>query len=119
MEGFGSPGKIPTVKHNPMDLRHSPHSEHPGGLAHKEDIGTIDTDEHGWMDAERQARIYASMGLTLRGAVYAICGVMNPDDPRAAIPDGNHPDVYLHYIASGLGLDPHTPMTEVLKIPAV
>lgn len=116
MEGFGTPGKIPTIRHNPMDLRHSPNSHHPGDSTHADDVGTIDTDAHGWEDAERQAQLYASRGMTLRDAIYAICGVLVPGQP---VPDGNRPDVYLAYVGHGLGLSSDTPMTQVLKIPAV
>jgi hypothetical protein len=29
MEGFGVPGSIPTVRNNPLDLRHGPNASHP------------------------------------------------------------------------------------------
>jgi hypothetical protein len=117
-EGFGIAGAIPTVRHNPGDLRHSPHSQHPGGPAHKDDVGTIDTDEHGWSDLERQLQIYAEEGLTLRQMVNLYCGL--PKDPPigAIAPDGNNVATYLHTIASGLNLPPATPVREALKIAA-
>ncbi len=105
-EGFGRAGKIPTRDHNPGDLRHSPHSSHAGEGPN--DIGEIDTDVHGWQDEERQLQIYAQRGLTLRQciAIYA---------PASE----NNSDKYLADMCAGLGgIDPDTPMTEVLKIPA-
>jgi hypothetical protein len=107
-EGFGRPGAIPTIRHNPGDLRHSPHSEHPGGPAHANDIGTIDTDEHGWEDEERQLRIYASEGLTLRQMVALY----------APPTDHNDTERYLHFVCSGLGLPPEALVSEALKIAA-
>ena len=87
-EGFGRAGKIPTVRHNPGDLRHSPHSQHPGK---PDDVGAIDTDEHGWEDLERQLRLYADRGLTLREAIYTF----------APAKDGNNPEKYLADIIAG------------------
>lgn len=107
-EGFGRPGKTPTVRHNPGDLRHGPHCEHPGGTAHKNDVGTIDTDEHGWSDLERQLQIYADEGLTLRQTI-------NLYAPPA---DHNDTSAYLTFVAAGLGVSPDTPMRTVLTIQA-
>lgn len=106
-EGFGKPGAIPTVRHNPGDLRHSPHSAHPKG---KDDVGTIDTDAHGWEDLERQLNIYAIAGLTLKQAIF----VFAPPGP----PDYNNAAKYLSDIAKGLGVPDSTPMVDVLRIPA-
>ena len=117
-EGFGRPGVIPTIRHNPGDLRHSPHSQHPGGPAHKDDIGTIDTDEHGWEDLERQLHIFASEGLTLRQMLNVWLGV--PKDAPAEAPDvdGNNRARYIRDVCAGLPLDPETPVREALKIAA-
>jgi hypothetical protein len=105
-EGYGRPGKIPTSRNNPLNLRHSPHSSHEG--IGPDDIGIIDTIEHGWEDAERQLQLYASRGLTLERAIYT-----------HAPPMENNSAVYLRNVAAGLRLPIDTPMTEVLKIPAV
>ena len=70
-EGFFDPKTQPARKHNPGDLRHSPHSDHPGGPAHKDDVGTIATDADGWEDLERQLRIDAQRGWTLRQTIEA------------------------------------------------
>jgi hypothetical protein len=107
-EGFGRPGKIPTVRHNPGDLRHSPHSQHPGGPAHKEDIGTIDTNEHGWQDLERQLQLYAKRGLNLQQAIYAFA-------PAA---DGNDPARYLAGVLAGFKgkVKATTPLAAILTI---
>lgn len=107
-EGFGRPNVIPTLRHNPGDLRHSPHSEHPGGSAHREDVGTIDTDEHGWSDLDRQLQIYASEGLTLRAMIALY----------APVKDHNDTTRYLQDVCAGLGLDPDTKVVEALKIAA-
>jgi hypothetical protein len=106
MEGFGIPGAIPTVRHNPGDLRHSPHSQHPGGPAHANDVGTIDNDADGWADLERQLRIYANEGLTLRQAIALY----------APPTDHNDTSAYLNFVAGGLGVPPDTPMAQCLKI---
>lgn len=100
-------GTLPSLRHNPGDLRHSPHSQHPG---QPDDIGTIDTDEHGWADLERQLQLMAARGLTLRECIYRWA-------PKA---DGNRPDKYLEYVVAGFyGLvGPETPLRTVLSIPA-
>lgn len=101
-EGYGRAGKVPTTHHNPGDLRHSPHSHHPGD---PEGIGWIDTDADGWADLERQLRMFAERGMTLEQAIYTF-----------APPNENNSARYLRDICAGLGVGPDTPMTEVLLI---
>ena len=101
MEGFGKPGTVPTTHHNPGDLRHSPHSEHP------EDpnaIGVIDTDEHGWEDLERQLQLYAYRNMTVKDAIY-----------QFAPPTENNTQNYLNFICEGLNCSPDTPISKVLN----
>lgn len=101
-EGFGIPGSIPTRRNNPGDLRHSPHSQHPGD---PNAIGTIDTVEHGWEDLERQLRLDAERGLTLRGLVE-----------KYAPPGENDTEGYLQFLCRGLGLPETATVEEALKI---
>jgi hypothetical protein len=103
-EGFGIAGALPTTRCNPGDLRHSPHSQHPGGPTHADDIGTIDTDADGWADLERQLQIYAAEGLTLRAMV----------DLYAPPADNNDTAQYLAFVCEGLGLDPETRVSDAL-----
>ena len=105
-EGFGITGAAPTVRHNPGDLRHSPHSQHPGGPAHANDIGTIDTDAHGWSDLERQLQIYAEEGMTLSQMVALY----------APPTDHNNTSAYLNFVCTGMGMGPGTTVSEALKI---
>lgn len=104
-EGFGLLGKIPTMRHNPGDLRHSPHSGHVGERPN--DIGLIDTDEHGWEDLERQLGLYAARGLSVEQAVYEF-----------APPVENNSAAYLRFVCAGLGLPAGSSMADALKIPA-
>jgi|SRR6185437_16883542 len=106
MEGFGKPGAIPTTHHNPGDLRHSPHSDHPGGPAHKDDVGTIPNDALGWQDLERQLRIYASQGLTLRQMINLY----------APPTDHNNTSRYLEFVCAGLQMAPETLVSDALTI---
>ena len=87
-EGFFRSGTLPARDHNPGDLRHSPHSQHPGD---PNAIGDIDTDAHGWADLERQLQLDAGRGLTLGAAIYE----------WAPAADGNQPDRYLADIIAG------------------
>jgi hypothetical protein len=103
-EGFGVPGSIPTRRHNPGDLRHSPHSSHDGEGSN--DIGEIDDDADGWADLEHQLQLYAARGLTLREVVYCY-----------APPSENDSAEYLHFICDGLSLSPDTPVAKALEIP--
>ena len=120
MEGFGRPGAIPTLRHNPGDLRHSPHSEHPGGPAHQDDIGTIDTDADGWADLERQLLLRAQEGFTLWEFVF---GRLDPTSGEQfggyAPPCENNSEAYLSFLSSGLKLPVETPLTVCLQAPAV
>jgi hypothetical protein len=103
-EGFGIPGAIPTLRHNPGDLRHSPHSSHEGEGSN--DIGIIDSDANGWADLERQLRLYASRGLTLRQMIV---------DYYA--PEGeNNSERYLAYVCQGLGVSDSTLVSKALEI---
>lgn len=114
-EGFGIAGAIPTTHHNPGDLRHSPHSQHPGD---PNAVGTIDTDAHGWADLQRQLQIYAEEGFTLRQMVNVYLG-LPPDAPASAADvDNNNRAVYLTALCSGLGMNPDTKVAEALKIMA-
>lgn len=101
-EGFGIPGSVPTRFHNPGDLRHSPHSTHPGD---PNGIGVIDTDAHGWADLERQLELYAIRGLSLREciAIYAP-------------PTENDSERYLDFVCEGLGCSPNILVADALKI---
>ncbi len=110
-EGFGRAGVLPTVRHNPGDLRHSPHSQHPGGSQHKEDIGTIDTDADGWADLIRQLWIDAIRGVSLEKAIFE----------WAPVEDGNNPGRYLADILAGFqdrgyAVDSGTLLSNVLRI---
>ena len=105
MEGFGLPSAIPTVRHNPGDLRHSPHSSHQG--IGPNDIGIIDTDKHGWEDLERQLQLYADRGMTVREMVSAY-----------APPVENVTENYLEYICHFLPCEPLASVQSVLAIPA-
>ena len=109
MEGFGKPGAIPTVRNNPMDLKHSPHSSHEG--IGPDDIGIIDTIEHGWGDADRQAQLWAERGLNLQQAIEEQTGWTPQGDV-----EGNNTEEYLSYVSVGLGMGPKAPMTTVLQI---
>lgn len=101
-EGYGIPGAVPTRDNNPGDLRHSPHSDHPGD---PNGIGVIDTPEDGWADLERQLTIYAEHGMTLRAAIYAF-----------APPSENDSERYLNFVCDGLGCTPDIPVSDALKI---
>jgi len=111
MEGFGIPGAIPTIRHNPGDLRHSPHSLHPGGESHKNDVGTIDTDEHGWQDLDRQMELYAAQGLTINQMVNIYCGLDKDAPADTPNVDKNNVVSYRNFIISGM----HLPGTTLLK----
>src|ERR1017187_10350334 len=91
-EGYDASGKvrnIPTDRNNPMDLRHSPHSSHFG--IDPSAIGEIDSQADGWADADRQAELWASRGLTLQQAIYEL-----------APPNENNTADYLEFVAEGL-----------------
>lgn len=102
-EGFGIKGAIPTLRHNPGDLRHSPHSSHPGDA---NAIGTIGTDEEGWADLERQLGLYAKAKWTLRQMVMAYA-------PPA---DGNDTQAYLARVCAKMGLGPETLVAVALEV---
>jgi hypothetical protein len=106
-EGFGIAGALPTRRHNPGDLRHSPHSSHEG--IGTDDIGAIDTDAHGWEDLERQLELYAGRGMSLGQAIYSW-----------APPSENDTANYLQSVIDGLGgeVSADTPLAEVLRIAA-
>ncbi len=107
-EGFGRAGVLPTVRHNPGDLRHSTHSQHPGGMDHGDDIGTIGNDVDGWADLERQLQLDAGRGLTLEQAIYEWAPPSNQNDTAR----------YLSDILAGFGgrVSGNTPLSEVLVV---
>jgi hypothetical protein len=101
-EGFFKPGSLPQRRRNPGDLRHSPHSSHVG--IDPDGIGIIPSAEDGWEDLERQLRIYAERGMTMRQmiAVYAP-------------PNENNTTGYLERVCKGLQCGPDLPVSEALK----
>lgn len=102
-EGFGIPGSIPTVDHNPGDLRHSPHSFHTAAAPNA--MGQIDDDADGWADLERQLHLYAERGLTLAEAI----------GDYAPAPENNTAG-YLQYICDGLPLPSTATVAQALEI---
>jgi hypothetical protein len=106
-EGWGIPGKIPTRRNNPGDLTHSNHSSHEG-IGH-DDVGIIDTVEHGWEDLEGQLVKDEYRGMTLEQLIYAWA-------PAPA----NDPAQYLANVLSGFhgAVQPNTPLSKVLEIQA-
>ena len=105
MEGFGKPGTIPTVRHNPGDLRHGPHAHHPNPDKPNE-VAWYDTDADGWEDLERQLKLYSQRGMTLRQmvAIYAP-------------PNENDTHNYLDFICEALAMSPDDPVRAALEIP--
>ena len=103
-EGFGIPGAIPTTHHNPGDLRHSPHSSHDPGAPNA--IGKIDSDPDGWADLERQLRLFASRGITLRQMIVDYYAPASENNPYG----------YLHDICAGLPAPDSMLVSEALKI---
>lgn len=79
-EGFFKAGTLPARRHNPGDLRHSPHSSHAG--IGPDDIGRIGSDREGWEDLERQLDLDADRGLTLEQMVYQYAPENENDSAR-------------------------------------
>lgn len=102
-EGYWKIGSVPNRDNNPMDLRHSPHSSHPQD---PNGIGVIDTRVNGFADAERQAKIWADRGLTLRQTIYIL-----------APPNENNSEKYLQDVISGFDgrVTGDSLMTQVLQ----
>lgn len=108
-EGFFLPGSLPARDHNPMDLRHAPHTEHDASAPNA--IGREPDDATGFADAERQAQLWASRGDTLKQAIYT-------EAPPGV--DGNNAAGYLAHVIAGFGgrVDEDTSMVKVLEIMA-
>jgi len=104
-EGFGIPGSIPTRRNNPGDLRHAPHTSHEG--IGPNDIGEEPTVDDGWDDLERQLRLYAERGMTIRAMVEAY-----------APSNENNTEQYLEFLCDALAVTPETPVSVALEIPA-
>src|ERR1700748_1001302 len=103
-EGFGIPGSVPTTHNNPGDLRHSPHSNHPGA---PDAIGVIDNVADGWADLERQLVLYANRGLTLRDMIINYY----------APPEENNSEAYLAFVCKIGNWSQDTLVSEALKTP--
>jgi len=104
MEGFGVPGSIPTVRNNPLDLRHGPNASHPPD--DPDGIGYYDSPELGWQDGERQLRLYADRRLTVSQAINEF-----------APPSENNTQAYLDYVCEGLGCTSDALVSSVLDFP--
>ena len=120
-EGFGVKGAIPTVRNNPGDLRHSPHSSHnikdaSGRFVGGDDVGVIDTVEHGWADLERQLGIYAAKGYTLLEMVSVYLGFPADAPLDTSIIDGNNRVPYLRTICDGIGVPASTKVASAILL---
>jgi len=115
MEGYGKPGAIPSVRRNPVDLRHGPNADHPPN--DPDGIGWYATDDLGFADAERQASLWAYRGLTLEQAIQEQTGWT----PETGDVENNNTAAYLAFVVAGFdgAVTADTPMTQVLQIPAV
>lgn len=102
MEGFGIPGAIPTLRHNPGDLEHAPDESHPDDNP----VGEFVDDETGWAMLERQLQLDASRGWTLEQLVNTY-----------APPPQNNPTQYLNFLCAGLGLPGTATVAQALEIP--
>jgi hypothetical protein len=103
-EGEYVAGSVPNRDHNPLDLRHSPHSSHDGEGPN--DIGIIDNDADGWADADRQLKLYADRGMTLQQMVYTL-----------APPSENDSNQYLDFVCQKMGLPSNTLVSQALEQP--
>ena len=105
-EGFGKPGAIPTIRHNPLNLRHGPLAAHYSTAPN--DIGFYLDDDSGWADGDRQLELWASRGLTLATmvATQAPPGV-----------DDNNTVAYLAFVCSEMGMPPTTLVSQALTVP--
>lgn len=121
-EGFYRPGSVPNKHNNPGDLRHSPHSTHPDPNK-PDDIGIIDTPEHGWEDLERQLLIYSRRTIHTDPATAQPCAprLMNLSDlayTYAPPSDNNLTSAYLNSLSKGLELPATITVAYALTIPA-
>ena len=107
-EGFGVPGAIPTVRHNPGDLRHSPHSWHP--TEDPDGIGYIDNDADGWADLVRQLGLDAARSLSLGELIGGWAPAEDGNDPAAYLAD-----LIAGFAAGGVTVAGCTPVAEALK----
>jgi len=103
MEGYGVPGAIPTLRNNPLDLRHGPNATHPP--ADPDGIGYYATPELGWQDAERQLRIFAERKFTLQQMIFEF----------APPSDGNDSAEYLAFVCSDLACAPGISVADALQ----
>ena len=104
MEGFGKAGATPTVRHNPGDLRHGPHAQHPGD---PNAVATYATDDIGWDDLENQLQKYAARSMSVQQMVDVY-----------APPNENNSGDYLKFVCEALDVKPADPVSFALRIPA-
>jgi hypothetical protein len=115
-EGFPHPGEIPTVRNNPMDLKHGPHASHPP--TDPNGIGWYAAVDLGWQDGERQLQLFAKRGLTLLEMVNEYLGFAKDALLDESLVDGNNRVPYLDTICTGLNLPPTALVSEALTIPS-
>jgi hypothetical protein len=114
MEGYGIVGAIPTVRNNPLDLRHCPNCNHLPDAPN--DIGYIDNIQEGWIDAERQLQLYANESFTLEDMVKVFLGIPASEDISGPNPDHNNGVIYLSYLCDGLHMQPSNWTSTALEI---
>ena len=114
-EGFYVKGSVPNRDNNPGDLRHSPHSQHPGDA---NAIGQIDTVSDGWADLERQLTRDSARGYTLKQLIEGTPDPVTGElvDGWAPASDGNDPNAYLNYLCAAGGWTSSTLVSDALKV---
>lgn len=105
MEGFYEPGTISARNNNPGNLRSWGSRPIIGGFAQ------FETPEAGWAALIRQVQLNVGKGLTLEEFFGGKPGVYSGYAPSS---DGNQPKQYAAFVAGRTGVDPDTPLTELV-----
>lgn len=133
-EGFFIAGSVPQRRNNPGDLRHGNHCQHStaatlvldpvtGLPINPNDIGLIDTIEHGWQDLERQLMLIAGRLISVDPITHEPVSPPRKSTLSDCVyiwapPTENNSSAYLDFIIAGFGgvVDAGSLLADVLQI---
>ena len=107
MEGYNSPGSLAQRNNNPGNLRSGP-----GQIGTSSGFAVFASPDDGFAALNNQIQLNASRGLTLNQFFAGLPGVYAGYAPSS---DANNPAQYASFVSGQTGIDPNTPLDQVLS----
>jgi hypothetical protein len=111
-EGFGKPGTLATVNHNPGNIIAGAWATAHGAVKENDGFAVFPDDATGWRALTALLSGPEYRELTVEQAIEKYCPV--PKFGNEALAEGNLPSIYVLHVAAWLGVSPLTPIAGLL-----